>query len=229
MPAAIGFIAERGFAFRTPIVRGVEALSAHAGWILATLAMLGEPQVLQDWQRGVGLRWQPDRDDLRGQLHGELRRVVDPDQWEETGPHRGHQLCSDARAYFARSISKANACKFAALSFASSSSAPTDADLRAGCSSTENTCNGADASSMGTVNTCLPLPATCTATVAQYSACIVEETAFFNQSVPPLASCSTVTRADFNAVFDVTTGINQGASCAALTAACPDLVFASPI
>jgi hypothetical protein len=139
------------------------------------------------------------------------------------------QLCSDARAYFARSISKANACKFAALSFASSSSAPTDADLRAGCSSTENTCNGADASSMGTMNTCLPLPATCTATVAQYSECIVEETAFFNQSVPPLASCSTVTRADFNAVFDVTTGINQGASCAALTAACPDLVFASPI
>lgn len=45
--AAIGFIAERGFGLRNPIVHGVEALSAQAGWILAALALLAAFQ----WSR----------------------------------------------------------------------------------------------------------------------------------------------------------------------------------
>ena len=141
-----------------------------------------------------------------------------------------NQLCGDARSYYARSISKSNSCKFAALSFALSSSAPTEADLRSGCSSTESACGQSDAGTGPT--TCEPLPATCTATVAQYSDCIKDEAVLFSQTVSTLPGCSTLTRADFDAIYNALGnapgGATPPASCAALATACPDLTPPPP-
>ena len=136
-----------------------------------------------------------------------------------------NQLCGDAGSYYARSISKSNSCKFTALSFALSSSAPTEADLQAGCSSTESACDQSDAGT-GTT-TCDAIPSTCAATVAQYSACIKDEAALFTQTVSALPGCSTLTRAGFDAIYaalgNLPGGATPPASCAALATACPDL------
>jgi hypothetical protein len=63
--------------------------------------------------------------------------------------------------------------------------------------------------------------------VAQYSACIKDETALFNQTVGTLPSCSTLTRADFDKIYaalgNAPGGATPPASCAALSTACPDL------
>lgn len=73
---------------------------------------------------------------------------------------QGVQLCSDTSAYFGRNITGAQACKFVALTFSVSSSAPTDADLRAGCTNTETDCNQSDAST-GIAIMCSSILASC--------------------------------------------------------------------
>jgi len=140
------------------------------------------------------------------------------------------QLCSDTGAYFARSITRADSCRWAGLVYAQSSSAPTDADLQNNCSKTEASCDQSDASTTGPgANTmCFGVPATCTATLPQYFTCVADETTVFNQALKTLPSCATLTRADFDAIVAVQTGANQPASCTSLMNACPDLFVPPP-
>ena len=135
------------------------------------------------------------------------------------------QLCDDTKAYFMRSISKANSCKFAALSNAASTSAPSDAVLRTNCTSMETSCNASDAMGAGAATSCLPPPPTCTATVAQYSACITDGAAALTQSANTLPNCSALRLADISPIFAAVEALYLVPGCAALMAVCPDLVF----
>jgi hypothetical protein len=133
------------------------------------------------------------------------------------------QLCSDTRAYFARSITMATSCKFAALVTAASSSSPTEAGLRAACSNALNTCNQPDSGAgPGASTSCNDIPSTCTATVADYSACIRDKTTAFNQGVGALPGCATLTYADLTAVSMIQSDDNASPSCMALQTTCPD-------
>ena len=135
------------------------------------------------------------------------------------------QLCDDTKAYFKSSISKANSCKFSALSNAASTSAPSDAVLRTNCTSMETACNASDAMGPGATTSCLPPPATCTATVAQYSTCISDGAAALTQSANTLPSCSAVRLADISPIFSAVEALYLVPGCAALMDVCPDLVF----
>ena len=98
------------------------------------------------------------------------------------------QLCKDTYAYFGKTIPMATACKYKGLSYATSSSAPSDSQFQQVCKDHEATCTQAG-SGVGSATDpgCSALPSTCTATVAQYSACISDEVVTFNQGVsgPP--------------------------------------------
>jgi hypothetical protein len=131
------------------------------------------------------------------------------------------QLCDDTNAYVGGSVSKQNACKYSALLDAASSSSPTEVELQAYCSDAENACNQ-DAASMGPGALCGQVPSTCSATVAQYSVCIVDETALFEQGVSELVSCSMMTFDDVTSIYDVSTDADDAAGCMALMTACPN-------
>src|SRR6185295_2019282 len=96
-------------------------------------------------------------------------------------PLEESQLCDDTGAYFKRTISRPNGCRFSAHKNAASSSAPTEAQLQTSCTNAENAC-GADAGpGPNLFASCSGVPATCTATIAQYTACVVDETVLFEQ------------------------------------------------
>ena len=135
------------------------------------------------------------------------------------------QLCDDTKAYFKSAISKANSCKFSALSNAASTSAPSDTVLQTNCASMETSCNASATMGPGTSTSCFPPPATCTATVAQYSACISDEAALLTQSANTLPSCAAVRLADITPIFAAVEALYQATGCMALMAACPDFVF----
>jgi len=135
------------------------------------------------------------------------------------------QLCDDTKAYFMAAISKANSCKFSALSNAASTSAPDDTVLRSNCTSMETSCNASATMGPGASTSCFMPPATCTATVTQYSACISDGAALLNQSASTLPGCSAVRLADITPIFGAVEALYQAAGCMVLTAACPDFVF----
>jgi hypothetical protein len=77
----------------------------------------------------------------------------------------------------------------------------------------------------GAATQCFPPSATCTATVAQYSACIKGGVTQFNQSAGALPGCATVTLGDLTPIFMAVEALYQAPGCMTLTTACPDLVF----
>jgi hypothetical protein len=135
------------------------------------------------------------------------------------------QLCNDTYAYFGSAIPKATTCKWKGLSYAASSSAPSQAVLQQNCTSQATPCLQSDpwANNSG----CNGIPSTCAATVAQYAACIKDEVAAFIQTVDGLPSCTALTSTA--PIFDAQTGGTPPASCTSLGNACPDLYPPNPI
>lgn len=111
------------------------------------------------------------------------------------------KLCNDTYAYFRTAITNETACKWKGLSFATSSSAPTDEQLKANCTEKESGCladpNTARSSNAG----CNDLPTDCAATVAQYSTCVEALVARFNQTVAGLSSCAALTKMGTDGVW----------------------------
>jgi hypothetical protein len=138
-------------------------------------------------------------------------------------PADATQLCKDVYAYFGKNIPMATACKFKGLSSATSSSAPSDSQFQQVCKDHEATCTQAG-SGVGSADDpgCSPIPSTCTATVAQYSACISDEVVAFNQGMSGLPSCATAGSASISAVWKVMIP-TAPASCDSLTNTCPEL------
>ncbi len=122
------------------------------------------------------------------------------------------KLCDDTYAHFRTAISTENACKWKGLSFATSSSAPTDEQLKNNCSEKENGCLADPAAALSSNPGCSDFPTGCMATVAEYSACVNEMVAGFNQTVMALSSCSTLTKEGTDGVW-AALGAMPPASC----------------
>lgn len=140
----------------------------------------------------------------------------------------GTQLCNDTYAYFGSAIPKATTCKWKGLAFAASSSAPSDAVAQQNCTTQQNSCQqSADpwANNPG----CNSIPSSCTATVAQYSACIRDEVAAFVQLVNGFPACAGVTTSVSSAINNALGSGMMPPSCTALTDACPDLTPPTPL
>lgn len=135
-------------------------------------------------------------------------------------PDEAAQLCDDTYAYFGKAITQATTCKWKALSYATSSSAPTEAKLQQNCSSKETSCL---AGSGATGNPgCNDIPSTCTATVAEYAACISDEATNFTQTVSGLPMCGAFTSTGTDAVW-AAMGADFPGRCQPLITKCPDL------
>jgi hypothetical protein len=136
------------------------------------------------------------------------------------------QLCTDTAAYFGTTISMATTCKWRGLAYGASSSAPSQDVLRQKCTMQETNCSQAGdpwASNFG-----CDIPASCTATVAAYSACIRDEVAAFLQVVDPLPVCTSLLMSDTSKIITAQTA-DPPASCASLMNTCPELTPASPL
>jgi hypothetical protein len=135
------------------------------------------------------------------------------------------QLCDDTYAYFGSAIPKTTTCKWRGLAYAASSSAPSQSVLQQNCTSKETACQPTDpwADNLG----CNDIPSTCTATVAEYAACINAEVTAFIQAVTALPSCATLTSTGTAAIVEAQTA-NPPASCAALMNNCPELYPPGP-
>ena len=103
------------------------------------------------------------------------------------------QLCDDTWAYFASAISAETFCKYRGLSFATSSSAPSEEDLRANCTEKENACRGDPGTAWSGNPGCSAPSSDCMATVAEYSTCIRDTAADFTQTVNGMPSCGEFT------------------------------------
>jgi hypothetical protein len=117
-------------------------------------------------------------------------------------PAEATQLCDDTYAYFGSTISNDVACKWKGLSFAISSSAPTEDQLRANCTSKESSCLLDPATALANNPGCNSFPANCVATVADYSACVQERAAGFTQTVSGIQDCDVLTFDGLNPVWD---------------------------
>jgi len=137
------------------------------------------------------------------------------------------QLCDDSYAYFGTAIPKTTTCKWKGLAFGASSSAPTDAQLQSNCTSKESSCQQLSdpwADNPG----CNELPATCTATVDEYSTCIRDEVTAFLQLVNGFPVCAMLARSNASDILTAIAG-SPPASCAALMNTCPDLYPPGPL
>lgn len=141
-------------------------------------------------------------------------------------PPDATKLCNDTYAYFRTAIPTATACKWKGLSFATSSSAPTQEQLRANCTEKETGCLADPVTALASNPGCSPLPANCGATVAEYSTCVRDQVAFFNQTVTAIEACSMLTSTGTDAVW-AALGATAPASCT--FAACPSLYPPNPL
>ncbi|MEO8180018.1 MAG: hypothetical protein ABI895_14380 [Deltaproteobacteria bacterium] len=136
------------------------------------------------------------------------------------------QLCDNTAAYVESSINRATGCKYVAIVAAASNSSPTEAQLQASCSSSEGTCNqDVSTDGAGAKTQCGTIPPTCTATVEQYSTCVVGEAALFEQGASALTSCSMLTFGNLSTVYDVPMAASESPSCMALKTACPNFTL----
>ena len=142
-------------------------------------------------------------------------------------PAEATQLCDDVYSYFGNAIPRATGCKWKGLFRAASSSPPTQNDLRQICTTNENSCLQSDAGVVTNLG-CGDIPTNCTATVAQYSACIAAEVTDFNQTVTSLPTCTTVMSTGTSAIFEAQAP-TPPASCASLSDACPALTLPTPL
>ncbi len=138
-------------------------------------------------------------------------------------PSEATQLCNDTYSYYGKAISEATLCKSAGLTYGLSSSPATDSQLQQNCASQQSACLNAGPATTG----CRAIPASCTATVAQYSTCITDEASAFNDGVNGLVGCGTVTLADFAAIWSFVTA-DPPASCTAVTDLCAALDIPTP-
>ncbi len=137
-------------------------------------------------------------------------------------PAEASQLCHDAYDYLASSISQATLCKATGLSYTISSSAPTDEVMRENCATRESECLGAGPY----VPDCEALPSPCTATVEQYSNCVVDQVTTYNTTVSGIADCSEISGQDRAAIWDFVAALPE--SCSSLSPVCTGVDIPTP-
>lgn len=132
------------------------------------------------------------------------------------------QLCTETGAFVTAAISRPTGCKFRAIVAAASTSAPTNEEMQAACAASEAACNDdPSVPGPGGETSCSQIPPTCTATIEQYSTCMVDQAAVFEQQANALTSCSALTFANLSTVYDVANAANTAPGCMALQTACP--------
>jgi hypothetical protein len=136
------------------------------------------------------------------------------------------ELCAETGAYVVGVVDRAISCKFVSIRASGSASAPTEPEMRAVCAAGEMACNQ-DATVMGAgaMTQCSGIPAGCTATIEQYSTCIMDAAVVFEQEADALVGCSMLTLTNLATFYEVPTTASNAPGCAAIKAACPTYIL----
>lgn len=139
------------------------------------------------------------------------------------------QLCADSQAYVGRAISRPDACKSVAVLLTLIGSPASDAEAQMQCASAYNQCLASPSTATGQPDSCDPIPANCTATVAQYSACVTDDITATNQAFGAFPKCSALTLTSLAATNpgNLSTTPPASAACMTFATACPD--FKPPV
>ena len=143
-------------------------------------------------------------------------------------PTEATQLCNETNAYFGCLIGSADRCKWVGLRAAASTSPQSDAQMQSNCSHYQDSCStdgamGASADCLSSISS-----SSCIGTVAQYSACIMDETAAFNVTVQGFPACTATKVSDISPINNAE-GVTPPASCASLINSCPSLDPPAPL
>jgi hypothetical protein len=132
-------------------------------------------------------------------------------------------LCDEFGAYSLNSSlgsdTKEITCRFSALLSAAFTNPQTDSDLQAACQTAYDSCTTQSQQDM--CNT-TPDPS-CTATVAEYTACVNDATALLHATLDSIPSCSEVTLADLDSDGGSSDQTMTPASCQAVENECPSM------
>ena len=118
-------------------------------------------------------------------------------------PPEAEQICKSTEAWARRAIAEAKqkelTCRIGALVVAAGSlgagGAVAEAELRMACQTSFDQCMMAAVPTTGSVApTCQGFPAGCTATVAEYEACLNDVPPFVDRTIMNLPPCETLTR-----------------------------------
>jgi len=147
-------------------------------------------------------------------------------------PAQAQQLCNDAAAYDQRvlgtTLCKQIGLEAAVFLAAFSSSPPADADLQAACAQAYDGCLHPDGGATTTSSTCDPTavmsqPATCQATVGDFTTCVSDLDAAFQQSAASIPDCSALTAANiasYTSSDGGTTTTTEPVSCSKISSTC---------
>ena len=133
-------------------------------------------------------------------------------------------LCDKLATYYSSSAVTATldefGCKFTGLIGAAFSGATTDDAARAACKTGYDECKEAPSSS---TQTCNKPSASCTATAAEFDACMNDSLAALQQTVNAIPACSTLTLMQLmDSGEDSSAEPSEPASCTTLKMKCPD-------
>ena len=167
----------------------------------------------------------------RGRRRRRRRRKRGHDPERQHGGQRADgaevtQLCNDTYAYFGSAIPKATTCKWKGLSYAASSSAPSQSVLQQNCTSKETACQPTDpwADNLGCNDIPVDLHGDGRGSTPPASATRSRPSSRPSTGSP---ACATLTSAGTAAIVDAQTA-NPPASCASLMNTCPDLYPPGP-
>lgn len=145
-------------------------------------------------------------------------------------PAQASTLCKELGTYVDGSLKPIN-CRLSGITLAAFSAfnpSATDAELKKACEDATAACLQEQGSPDGGANgggMCDPIPANCTATVAEMSACIADAANGLKQMANGIPSCASITRASFSSDAGAPGGGEppEPASCKALSMKCPSL------
>jgi hypothetical protein len=139
-------------------------------------------------------------------------------------------LCAAASSFANDLVNHDSACLIAGYDAAAVQhllgTAQTDADLQKACTDAETACKNdpaRDAGTTTTTQTCRKPPASCTATVGEYEACVNDAKAAYQMQFSSLSTCAALTAADLRMPEGgpTATPSNQPASCKVVSTKCP--------
>ncbi|HEY0705498.1 MAG TPA: hypothetical protein VGG33_01805 [Polyangia bacterium] len=145
-------------------------------------------------------------------------------------PAQTSTLCKELGTYVEGAL-KPLTCQlggFTVAAFSAIDPRATDAELKKACEDATAEClqqQGSPDGGASGAGMCDPIPANCTATVAEMSACITDSANALKQSASAIPTCASITRASLSSDAGAPGGGEppEPASCKALSAKCPSL------
>jgi len=146
---------------------------------------------------------------------------------ESLSPNEAVALCRDVTEFTKQALVREDTCRVAGVLTAGFTAAfspdATDAELRQACSESFDACMSADASEEAEECDADAFSENCSASVAEYGACLEGTLRAWGQVAEQLPSCDTLSREGLSANSSEDEAFGSGSECEAFQAKCPGI------